>query len=243
MAKKHQRRTHVSIRKKQEEAKKLAQRKAFYEKHRKLILTSAIALVAAIVVISLAVDFFYTPNGSMRMFMGNLMGVEETDIIRNLGTTKAPLYYKLASLQPVEGYAEDEQTFPPSDTKEQNFYLHAEDETKIIQDAYIVGVKNTSAAMLETVRTSGLYTSMTDIKYTEINGNKVSYLYVQGNPSDEDKSVFYATLVMYVDTIHDSCVLLNLSSAKVAQEELPTEEAMLAEAEGFFKNLTFATAE
>ena len=53
-------------------------------------------------------------------------------------------------------------------------------------------------------------------------------------------SNFYSALVMYVDTVQDSCILVNCSSAYTALEEIPTEEQMLAEAEPIFACLKVA---
>lgn len=239
MGKKYQRREHVSVRKKREEEQKLAKRQAFYQQHKKQLWAGAIAAVAAIVLICLAVDFFYCPGGSMRMFLGQLMGVEENAIIRNLGSTKSPLYFDFGSFDAPEGYKLDPDYNPPSDKNEQNFYYYTEDEERAIHDVFVTGVKNkTGAEMVETISNSGMYTFISEKRTAEIAGHPVTYLYAQGNPSSEDSSIYYALLIMYVDTLQDSSVLLNCASHRVALEELPTEEAMLAETEGILSKLT-----
>ena len=123
MAKRYQQRTHVSIRKKKEEEQKLQKRRAFYQKHKKQLLAGGAALLALIVGVWLAVDYFYAPAGSLRMFMGNLVGVEQDWLVRNLGTSRSPRYYKFGEFTPLEGYADQsaDNNFS-SDKKEQSFY-------------------------------------------------------------------------------------------------------------------------
>ena len=77
MAKKYQQRTHVSIRKKKEEEAKLAKRRAFYLKNKQTILIAIGALAVIILLGSLVLDYFYAPGGSMKVFMGNLIGKTE----------------------------------------------------------------------------------------------------------------------------------------------------------------------
>ena len=241
MAKKHQRREHVSVRKKREEEQKLAKRREFYQQHKKQLWTGVIAAAAAIVLIWLAVDFFYCPGGSMRMFLGRLMDVEENAIIRNLGSTKSPLYFNLGSFDAPEGYTSDPDYNPPSDENEHNFYYYTDDTDRVIHDVFVSGVKDkTSAEMAETIANSGMYSSLSEKRTAEIAGHQVTYLYAQGNPSSEDSSVYYAVLIMYVDTVKDCSILINCTSHRGALEELPAEEAMVAEAEAILANLTVA---
>ena len=232
MAKKHQRREHVSVRKKKEEELKLQKRRAFYAVHKKRIFTGVIAAVLAIALGWMAVDYFYTPGGSIRMFMGKLIGVEDNWIVRNMGTTKNPLYFKLGQVDAPEGYTLDADYNVASDKIEQSFYYNADDENAVVQSVYYAGVKDkTGEQMLETVTGSGMYTSVTEARETEIAGMKARYVYAQMNPDSTDTSVFSALLIMYVDTVKDSCVLINCSSGHLTQEQLPDEAAMLTEAE------------
>ena len=231
MAKKYQRRTHVAVRKKQEEEKKLAKRRAFYREHKKQLIIAAIAAVLLIVAIVLAVDYFYAPGGSMRIFMGNLLGVQENSVIRNLGTTRSPRYYTFGTFDAPEGYTSDPSFYQASDTKEQNFYYVADDENAVIENIYVTGVKNrTGESMVEEVGGSGMYAFMSEKRTAEIAGNTYNYLYALSNNSDDD-SIFWATLIMYVDTVQDSSILVNLSSPRGAENEVPDEGTMLQAAE------------
>ena len=239
MAKKYQRRTHVSIRKKQEEQKKLEKRRAFYAKYKKLITYGSIALVSLIVIISVLCHFFAAPAGSLNRVQLN--NVAENAIVRNMGNSSNPRYYVFGSMDQPAGYVSNEDYNTSSDKKEQNFSFNAEDETKAIQSVYVTGVKErTGADMAAEVGKSSLYSTMTEVKTTEIAGHTVHYIFGQGNPKDDDDTIFYSALVMYVDTVQDSCILVNCASAYLAQEEIPTEEEMLAETEAIFSCLKVA---
>lgn len=232
MAKKHQRREHVSVRKKKEEELKLQKRQAFYAAHKKQIFIGVVAAVLVIALGWMAIDYFYTPGGSIRMFMGKLIGVEDSWIVRNLGTTKHPLYFKFGQVDAPEGYTLDADYSVTSDKSEQSFYYNADDESAAVQSVYYAGVKEkTSQEMLDTVMNSGMYASLSEAKETEIAGMKVHYVYAQMNPDSTDASVFSALLIMYADTVKDSCVLINCTSGHLTQDQLPDEAAMLAEAE------------
>lgn len=232
MAKKHQRREHVSVRRKKEEQLKLKKRQDFYAAHKKQIITGIIAVVVAIVLIWVGVDYFYTPGGSIRMFMGNLIGVEENWLVRNMGTTKKPMFFKFGEVDAPEGYTLDAEYNVSSEDREQSFYYNADDETATIQNVYFAGVKEkTGAEMIETVISSGMYASMSEGKTTEIAGMPIQYVYATMNPDSADDTIFSSLLIMYADTVKDSSVLINCTSFRGTEDEIPGEEAMLAAAE------------
>jgi len=239
MAKKHQSRPSVAARKKVE-ARKEAERRAQYKQYRKPVLIGLGIVVAAVIVIVLAVDFFHVPNGSVREFMGQLIGVNETSLIRKMEGDG--LHYELGRMETPAGYTpEVYELFATSpDSKEQNRYFVTDDASKAIQNVYVSGVREqTSAQMLENLKAQGsYYAMMTDPVQVQISGHDVSYIYVQSGASDTDASVMTAQLIAYVDTVQNSCVLVNCSSAKGAVETLPTAEQMVAELEPLFACLT-----
>ncbi len=243
MAKRYHQRTHVSIRKKKEEEQKLQKRRAFYQKHKKQLIAGGAALLALIVGVWLAVDYFYAPAGSLRMFMGNLVGVEQDWLVRNLGTSRSPRYYKFGEFTPLEGYADQsaDNNFS-SDKKEQSFYYAAEDEAATVQRVYVSGVKEkTGEEMIETLLTSGTYTETGEAKTGALAGIPVRYLYtIQENT--EPAGTYTAALVVYADTVQHSSVLVNLFSGKAAKDALPGEDAMVAEAEEILAHLTLPQA-
>lgn len=232
MAKKYQHRAHVSVRKKQEEEKKLAKRRAFYAKYKKQLTYGSIALVALIVIISVLCYFFAAPAGSLNKVQ--LGKIPENAIVRNLGNSSSPRYYIFGSMDQPEGYTVRE-NYSTLSAPEQNFSFTAESEENPIQSVYVTGVKERKGAdMAAEVAASSLYTSISEVKTAEIAGHTVNYLFCQGNPKEEEPDLFYSVLVMYVDTVQDSCILVNCSSAYGAETEIPTEEAMMAAAEDVF---------
>ena len=238
MAKKNSR-PNLAARKKATKAaeeKKLAARKAYWEAHKKQILTIAGIVLAAVIALALLIDYCYVPSHSVRDFMGNLIGVKEDALIRELDGR----YYEFATVSTPEGYAAVEGELGIlSDENETSFSFEAEDENKAVQTVYTVGVKNrTAEEMLNMVSGSFNYEVQTENKQAQIGGHDVHYFYSQGLESEENPGVYIANMTCYVDSVKNSCVLVSLASAEGALEELPSEEAMLADAEGIFASFT-----
>lgn len=238
MAKKNSR-PNLAARKKANKAaeeKKLAARKAFWDAHKKQILTIAGIALAVIIAVSLIVDYCYVPSYSVRDFMGNLINVNENALIREIDGR----YYEMGSFENFEGYVPTESTVGMiSDDKETYYFFDAEDETKAIQSIYTIGVKDRTAAdMISMVSQSFQYDVQTENKTAQIGGHDVHYFYSQGMNSSETPDILVASLTCYVDSIKDSCVLISLSSAPGAADTMPTEEAMLAEAESIIASFT-----
>lgn len=230
---------HVSASKRRE-----AKRRAFYEAHKKPIITGCIAVAVALVLIIIACDFFITPGGSMRLFMGNLLGAEENAIIREV---KDGRYYTLANMDVPEGYAVDEyDVLGTLEDHAQTRYFVDQSGEKVINSVYVSGVKDqTGEAMVNLLATGGYYESNGEAGKAEIAGHTVNYLYTQSNVNmaaaegEELPDEYFASLIMYVDSIQNSSILLSCNSVeKLPKAELPTEEAMLAEAEAILSCLT-----
>ncbi len=238
MAKKNSR-PNLAARKKATKAaeeKKLAARKAYWEAHKKQILTIAGIALAAIIALCLIVDYYYVPSYSVRDFMGKMVDVKENTLIRKLGDR----YYEFGTVTQPEGYAPAENNLSVlADENETYFYYEAEDESKAVQSVYTIGVKERSAAdIISMVSGSFNYEVQTENKVATIGGHEVHYFYAQGLANEENPDIFTATMTCYVDSVKGSSVLVSLTSKEGAPEELPTEEAMLADAEGIFAALS-----
>jgi len=240
MAKKNSRPT-AAARKKVEEqklAQKQAKRLAFWQQYKKQIIIGAAAAVVAIILLVLAIDFFYMPSGSLRTFMGKPSDVSETAIVRGIGKH----YYELGNMTAPEGYAPaDYGMTVSSDPYENYFYFETEDETRAVNNIYVCGVEEKSGAdMVAMLAGSGVYNTVSEARQAEIAGKKVDYLYATSPVYDENGETTensYAMLICYADTIRNSSVLVNCSSAQIPTEQLPTEETMLAEVEVILGNL------
>ena len=219
-------------------------RREFYQAHKKPIITAIIAAAVAIVLLIVAIDFFWTPGGSMRVFMGKLMGAKENAIIREI---KDGRFYTLANMDQPEGYAAEEYDLAATMEKGAQ-YRYFVDQTgeKAVTSVYVTGVKGrTSEDMINTLASNSYYEINGGAKTAEIAGHTDRYLYAQNNvntPTTEDEVLpdeYFATLIAYVDTIQDSCVLVSCNSVEgIPQAELPTEEAMVAELEAIMDCLT-----
>lgn len=220
---------------KKAEEKKLAARKAYWEANKKQILTIGAIALAAILVLVLAIDYFYVPAGSIRSFAGNLIDVKENALVREIDGR----YYELATIDAPAGYAAaDYGADMVTDDNETFFFFEAEEEGKAVNSVYAIGVKNRGAAeMLDMVSVSFNYEVQTENKQSQIGGHDVHYFYSKGLQSEENPDIYIATMTCYVDTIKDSCILLSLASVEGALDELPSEEEMLADAETIFPAL------
>lgn len=236
MAKKYQQRTHVSIRKKKEEEAKLAKRRAFYLKNKQTILIAIGALAVIILLGSLVLDYFYAPGGSMKVFMGNLIGKTEDALIVDFDANDRGRYFNMGEMKTPEGYDRGPyEMYQEGDPNEQRFQFTAQDAARPCQSVYVTGVANkTGEEMLTTLRSYGLYEAAEEDVVTEIAGHKVRYMYSIGNPSSEENTDVYSVmLILYVDVLDGSTVAFNFNSAHCAQADLPTEEAMLQDVEAF----------
>lgn len=220
---------------KKAEELKIAQQKAFWEAHKKQILTIAAIAVAAIIVLALVIDFLYVPAYSVRDFMGGMIGAKENAILRNIDGR----YYEFGTMDQPAGYEPaDFGADMTSDAKETSFYYEAAEEGKAVQEVFVIGVKDrTAAAMLEAISATIAYEEQTENKVATIGGHEVHYFYSKGVQNSETPDILTANITAYVDTVKDSCVLVSLTSETGAIDTLPTEEAMLADAEGIFASL------
>lgn len=240
MAKKNNRPS-MAARKKVEEkllAEKLAKRRAFFEKYKKQLLIAAAAAVAAILVIALAWDFFYVPNGSLRTFMGEVQGIQPNSLVRNIDG----LYYEVGRMDAPEGYvAADYGVEMNLDKKEQNLYFENTVEGAAVSNVYVAAVANrTGSDMVKLLSQSGMYEVAVEGLDVQVGDHTVNYVYCQNpaNLEEENPEEYYAMLVAYVDNGKGACIMVNATSANALKDALPTEEAMAAELEVILESLT-----
>lgn len=230
MAKRYQKRAPIQERRKKAEQAKLEKRRAYYQAHKDKIWTIVLSVVIGLAVLGFALDYFITPGGSIRMFLGKLVGVESNMIIANNGTKKAPRYYCYGTMETPEGFTVVEHTYS-NDDREKSFYYMDEEDDDLIKEIYVAGVANKTAdEMLATVRESSIYVTVAEPREGVVASIPVKYLYATSTRSD-NKNDEYANLTLYADVRQDSCVNINLCSAFFPSSQLPTEEEMLKEAE------------
>lgn len=218
-------------------------RKAFWDKNGKQIMIAAAIVIAVLVVASIVYSFFFGPGGSLPQSGDSLRGVEENWIITDLSDTAKKKYFKLGEMDAPEGYTIDEVMSDTGDKLEQSFYYRADDENALVPTIYVSGVPNYSAeAQLKRLIDYGYFAEEEGIQTGSIAGKDVVYDYlvfdVSADKGAEEGTVLYASLVMYMDSDKDSCVLMMLNSAEGAREELPASAELIAEAEKFLPLLT-----
>ena len=240
MAKQYQTRTNVAVRKKREEEAKRAKRRAFFRAHKKQIIAAAIALAIAIPAIWVAVDYFYAPAGSMRMFAGKLLDVQENALIRNLGTEKSPRYYTLGYFAPLEGYTLNPNYNAGTTGLETSYYYKADDAEKDVQAVYSVGVKNRGAeemadSLIKTYNVGAISEKFSGV----IGGHPTYYVHITNDVDTNDEGLAMESVCFYMDTVQNSCVLVNLMSKKAESlDQLPGMDVLMAEAEKVLPALT-----
>ncbi len=225
---------------------KAAQRQAFWAQHKKPIIISAVAAVAAIVLIFLGCKLFIGPGGSIPNFFGTLRGVQDNWIVTNTGTTSSPRYYKMGEYDAPQGYTLDPDYNVSSDKLNQSLYFNADSQDAVISTIYLSGVKDVSAAeQLDKVLDYGMYQESSGPLSGTLGGHEASYayfLYSTTENAPEDASLEelegYAGLCVYIDTVQDSCVLVMLNSATASLADAPSQETLLAAAEELVARLT-----
>lgn len=234
MAKKNSR-PNLSARKsasKKAEELKIAQQKAYWEANKKKILTIAAIAVAAIVLLSIAIDYLYVPSNTIRTFMGKPIDVKENALIREMDGR----YYEFGTVDQPAGYEVDTEAMNLlSDETESAFSFVAAEEGKAIKNVYVVGVeKRTAADMVSSIALTFNYEDQTETKVETIGGNEVHYFYGKSIPDSDNEDVYAASITSYIDAFEGSSVLVSLTSERGAIDELPTVEEMLAEAEAIY---------
>lgn len=237
MAKQYQKRASYETRKAREDKEKLEKKQAFYDKNKKKIAIIAITALAVIFVGVIACDYFITPGGSIRMFMGQLMDTTDRMLIRNKGTKQSPRYFNFGTMEDPEGYIREEYVVS-GDDKETAFYYAFDGtaETGPVRTLLVVGVPNkTGDEMLESIQNSGFYMTMSEPEEGVLAGIPVKYIYLISQT--DDKNELFSSMAIYADVLKDSCVLVNCNSFYSAEEELTTKEEILQEAEKIMANL------
>ena len=235
-------------------AKKTAKSKGYrYYKKEKPFLTrkEIYALIAiAVLVLAAVIGFALYDDGALKVTDGAIEGAETNWIITNGGTTSSPRYFKLAEAGELEGY-----TMQPylsySDYLLHDVYYYATDESNPVDYISIgtTSVKNSTpadlgATVVDALKTMEDYTVTTEL--TEAAAGDVPYLYYAFTsetyvaPEDEETAedetavdaeteqepnTFGQSLNAYVETAHDSCLLIHIiNETESADEFLPDAE-------------------
>ena len=225
----------------QEQASK---RKAFLKKYRTLLTIGIPALVVLVVGIWLVVKATVGPGGSIPNFFGSLQGVQENWIVTNQGTDKAPRYYRMGAFDAPEGYTLDAEYKISSDKGDRTFYYKADDDSAVIKDIYLTGVRNKKASeMVTTVLNYSMFYGDPVISEEPVAGHEAKW--IVGTLNDDETAteeseleIGHKQMTVYIDSVQDACVLALMTTKSAAQEELPSNEEVLAAAEELLSHLT-----
>ncbi len=213
---------------------------AYYRQHRKQVLVTAAAVIAAVVVLWLGGKLLIGPGGSIPNFFGNLVGAKDNWLIINTAKDgKAPRYHHLADFELPAGYhLDDFSVF--DDGMQQDFYCVADDENSPVRDVYISGAKNMVAAEYPGILLSyQMHTEATEpgpATIAGIDGYTVCLTFDKS--STDGEGMGYRSLCMYIETAKNACISVMISSPTLPMAQLPDEAALRAEAENILSGLT-----
>ena len=168
-----------------------------------------------------------------------LRGKQDNWLIMNVSGTSAADYRHLADFEIPAGFTRDDYS-SYDDVTTQDFFCIADDKAAVVQDVYISGSKNLTAAEFPvSILSYGLHKAAGEPRRLTVAGKDCHALYMV-----TDESAYYgegmhlAHMSFYFDTDEGACVTAVLRSNMMPMEQLPDEAAMLAEAERILANLT-----
>lgn len=220
---------------------------------------TALAIIAAVVLIWLGCKWCFGPGGSIPNFFGHLRGVQDSWVVTDLNPrsnqnrtssavdgaprSKTPRYFHLATMEPLDGFTQDVDF--PAMTNETNQDLHytANEEGGLVESVYVFGIANKTAEkhMSDVLSTLSVSNVSGEVVKETIGGFDTQYTYfVYDQEADEsgEATEAYGSLCLCIDTTEDACVLVILNTYILPKDELPTVDALRTEAEKVLANLT-----
>lgn len=226
--------------------KKHAKSIAFWKANGKRVTIAAIAAFVLVIAVILCCKWFVSLDGHINIMFGKLRGVEDNWIVTNLAASGQE-YFKLGTFDVPEGYQIDPEGNLNSDKLAQAFYMKPVEESNKVTTAYVTGVKNTDAASMATKLLGyGMYQEGAKVKTTTIDGKELAYIYAiydtteqqEGVEVAEEDRTGYSSIIAYVNTAHDSCILVTVSTTATAYAEVPAAEELMPVLETMVTNLT-----
>lgn len=251
-----------AARHKQQRARKdalKAQSAAWLKANPKRAALTAFAVVTAVVLVWLGCRWCFGPGGSIPNFFGHLRGVEDTWVVTDLNPrsnqnryssavdgaprSKTPRYFRLATLQPLEGYTQDVGFTLNSDTTNQDQHYIANEAGGAAESVYVFGIANKTAEkhMSDALNTLSISNITGEVVKATIGGFDTHYTYFVYDQEKDENGVAaeaYGSLCLCIDTAQDACVMVILNSYVQPKADVPTADALLVEAEKVLANLT-----
>ena len=203
--------------------------KAWLTEHPRKALAAAAIVLAVIALAVVVIGAVSDP----------LKGKQDNWVIINTSNTTNANYRHLADFDIPQGYTRDDYS-TYSDDVTQDFFCIADDRSAIVQDVYISGSKNLSAADFPaTVLSYNLHKEAGEPRQLTVSGKEGYALYLITDESEYyGEGLHMAHISIYFDTAAGACVTTTFRSNMMPLEELPDEATMLAEAERILANLT-----
>ena len=242
MAKQYSRREPISVRKKREEEARRRKWQKFRKTYKKELIITTVSVVLGIALIWAALDFFITPGGCIRDFWGNLIGVKDNWLVREIDDR----YFKLGEFDCPEGFTVSDTDALSSDDKEQSVTCHPADEDSVFKSIYATGVKSRTAEDMSASIYSMYNTTSEEedesavMPHSELYSGELAglncywwYQVIDNSETDDDGNVseyaYMAAVLCYTDTCKDSCVLVDIfSTSQSTIDALPGEAEMIA---------------
>lgn len=232
------------------------QRRDWWNRYKKPVIALVAAAAAVLLIALIVINTVWGPGFSLPVRNGAIAGLQPDWIVTNTNPRtnanygssnvdaadygSAPRYYHLATLSPIAGFTRDEAYDLDARSLNQDLHYIADDEGGVISAVYVFGIPNKTAAkhIGDLVSVMSLSEITAEIREASVAGHQSTctvFTYKQ-----EDGVSAYRSLCVCIDTPRDACVLAVLNSPVLPMEQLPTDEAMLAEAERILPNLTIA---
>ena len=215
----------------------------------------ALIAICAVVVIGF-IAFLCYDDGALKVKDGAIEGIETNWIVTNKGTSSSPRYFKLAEAGEVEGYT-IQPYLSYTDYNLHDVYYYPADEANPIEYVSIstTGIKDSSIAELGKTVTDALktmegYTITSEL--TEAKAGDIPYTYyaftseIYVAPEEESAEVgaetetdaaaetaqesntFGQSLNAYVETAHDSCLLVHVINETASADEFLSDSELQA---------------
>lgn len=192
-----------------------------------------IGIIVGVCVLALAVLLFalFYDDGSLPVKKGAIEGAQENWLIANLSSGRREKCYKLAEVDPLDGFAlSPEDSMKSEDDLTTDFYMKPVDEDSEIDYYYITGVSSKAdemaASVLNTYKT--MSEECSDIQtLTRADGTEIQYfiakITAESGLSQSDSQIVCA----YVPSQKDSSILITFN--RTLSEEKPelSDEALV----------------
>lgn len=205
----------------------------------------------AVVVLALVLFLIFYNDGSLPMQDGEVVMGADNWIVVNTGTSSKPKYYKIAEIEPAEGYVAEESETSATTPGFQNFV--ATDPENPVSRYYVMGVNGKAGEVVESANTSylamlGDAMKVSGTEMVDVDGREAYYFTTEVIPAEEGEETEEGTgydldheqqMVCYFPAIRNTTVLAVVVSDLSDGKEPLTEAELVAAMSEVVANITF----